>query len=584
MADITFCNVVLTFRPVNAVDGPVIWDPCLANAVAAELRERLQGARARAVCLHREAMVARVHFREATVEADLSPRRGTVVVDPAAEPGEGAEPLPAVLAGVEAVPDERVIVMRFRRVRGRKPHPGLILELATNRWNAILAEGPELRVRKRLRVIRSRRLPVGQPWIPPGEGREGRRRDDLDLPAWKALLSDSGEDARSFLLSRVAFLSGLNVGHVLGAPSAEGDLRVEASPDAEGKPRAEASPDAEGSYRRWRRIAGITGVRPRLLILPSGLQPYPWPLRDVEAEPVDSLIAAMRRVREAAATASAEAGDPMANRIAAEVRRLKRKLKHLRRQMAGTERAGELREEGTLLLSSLHLIEAGAAQVTLTGFDGEERTLRLDPLRRPQEHAAALFRRASRLDRAAAELPKRVEATERALAACAELRARHARGDLTAQEGDARLPPSRATGPAPARSRETPAPLPYRVFTSSGGLQIRVGRGARRNDELTFHHSRPADVWLHARHAAGAHVILRWTRPERPPATDLEEAAILAATHSGARGSAHVPVDWTRRKWVRKPRGSRPGAVIPERVQTLFVAPDPSLGKRLAAR
>ncbi len=115
-------------------------------------------------------------------------------------------------------------------------------------------------------------------------------------------------------------------------------------------------------------------------------------------------------------------------------------------------------------------------------------------------------------------------------------------------------------------------------------FKIKVGRGARHNDDLTFHHSRPDDIWLHARHAAGAHVILRWTRPERPPAADLEEAAILAANHSGARGAGTVPVDWTRRKWVRKPRGAPPGAVIPDRVQTVFVAPDPSLSQRLRSR
>ncbi len=241
-----------------------------------------------------------------------------------------------------------------------------------------------------------------------------------------------------------------------------------------------------------------------------------------------------------------------------------------------------MREDAALILSSLHLIEHGAGQVTLTDFDGAERTLLLDPVLRPQEHANALFRRAARLERAATELPGRIRAAEAALAEITALRARHASGDLTAREADSLLPPPRAPGPKSARRDSETAPLPYRVFTSSGGIQIRVGRGARHNDALTFHHSRPTDIWLHARHAGGAHVILRWARPERPPATDLEEAAVLAAIHSGARGSGLVPVDWTRRKWVRKPRGAAPGAVIPHRVRTLFVAPDSSLAKRLA--
>ena len=559
----------------------MIWDPCLARAVAVELRARLQGARARAVHLHREARVVLVHFRDATLEVDLSPRRGTVVVGPPTEPDEGAEPLPAVLAGVEAVRDERVIVMRFRRVRGRKPNPGLILELATNRWNAILADGPELRVRKRLRIVRSRPLPVGQPWAAPGDGRAGGTREIVNLERWKELVGDAAADVRAVLLPRVAYLSGLNVGHVLGASGPGEPPGPGGAPGSEAAADPDVPPDSEASFRRWRGMVEMTGVHPHLLRLASGLQPYPWPLDGADAEPVGSLLEGMQRVREASGADSTAVGSQVAKRMTAEARRLTRKLKHLRRQMEKTEQAGELRENGALILSSLHLIEPGAAEVTLAGFDSVTRTLQLDPLQRPQDHANALFRRAARLDRAAAELPGRIEATEQTLADLTALRARHARGDLTAKEAESLLPPHRAERTRPSRAGDAPAPLPYRVFTSSGGLQIRVGRGARHNDDLTFHHSRPADIWLHARYAAGAHVILRWAGPERPPARDLEEAAILAATYSGARGSAHVPVDWTRRKWVRKPKGAAPGAVIPDRVQTLFVAPDASIAERL---
>ena len=91
----------------------MIWDPCLARAVAAELGRRLEGARARAVAFHREARLAVVNFRDATLEVDLGPGRGVVVVGPPSEPDADAEPLPAVSGRVEAVRDERVIVMRI---------------------------------------------------------------------------------------------------------------------------------------------------------------------------------------------------------------------------------------------------------------------------------------------------------------------------------------------------------------------------------------------------------------------------------------------------------------------------------------
>ena len=78
-------------------------------------------------------------------------------------------------------------------------------------------------------------------------------------------------------------------------------------------------------------------------------------------------------------------------------------------------------------------------------------------------------------------------------------------------------------------------------------------------------------------------MILRWQkRDQNPPLTDLTEAAVLAALHSEARHSSIVAVDWTRRKYVRKPRKAAPGAVIPERVSTLFVEPDATATERLS--
>jgi predicted ribosome quality control (RQC) complex YloA/Tae2 family protein len=79
-------------------------------------------------------------------------------------------------------------------------------------------------------------------------------------------------------------------------------------------------------------------------------------------------------------------------------------------------------------------------------------------------------------------------------------------------------------------------------------------------------------------------VILRWDRAdENPPAGAIAEAAVLAALFSRARTSGTVAVDWTRRKYVRKPRKSAPGLVIPERVKTVFVEPDAALEERMRA-
>jgi predicted ribosome quality control (RQC) complex YloA/Tae2 family protein len=186
-----------------------------------------------------------------------------------------------------------------------------------------------------------------------------------------------------------------------------------------------------------------------------------------------------------------------------------------------------------------------------------------------------MYDAARRRERAASRIPTLLEKAEAESLELERLAGRIREGTATAEEL-ARLQRTHATP-----GRETPL-LPYREYRTSRGLEVRVGRGSKANDDLTFRHSSPTDVWLHARDVAGAHVILRWPRAEEnPPAADIAEAAMLAALYSKARTSGMVPVDWTRRKHVRKPRKAGPGLVIPERVRTVFVEPDPSLEEKL---
>jgi predicted ribosome quality control (RQC) complex YloA/Tae2 family protein len=62
-------------------------------------------------------------------------------------------------------------------------------------------------------------------------------------------------------------------------------------------------------------------------------------------------------------------------------------------------------------------------------------------------------------------------------------------------------------------------------------------------------------------------------RRSRPPKATLEEAAAVAAWFSEASGDEYVEVQWTRRKYVRKPRGAKPGTVILKKFQTIRVCP-----------
>ncbi len=103
--------------------------------------------------------------------------------------------------------------------------------------------------------------------------------------------------------------------------------------------------------------------------------------------------------------------------------------------------------------------------------------------------------------------------------------------------------------------------------------EVWVGKNAKSNDLLTKS-AHKEDIWLHARGVSGSHVVIRMeNNKDMPQKTVILKAASIAAWHSGARGSKLVPVIYTKRKYVTKPKGAPPGAVTVQREQVEMVEP-----------
>ncbi len=119
---------------------------------------------------------------------------------------------------------------------------------------------------------------------------------------------------------------------------------------------------------------------------------------------------------------------------------------------------------------------------------------------------------------------------------------------------------------------EQQATSPFRKF-KVGKYEVWIGKNAKSNDRLTSH-AHKEDVWLHARGVGGSHVVIRMgnTR-DYPPKEVILRAASYAAYYSKARGMKTAPVMYTKRKYVRKPKGADPGAVVVEREKVEMVPP-----------
>ena len=110
-------------------------------------------------------------------------------------------------------------------------------------------------------------------------------------------------------------------------------------------------------------------------------------------------------------------------------------------------------------------------------------------------------------------------------------------------------------------------PLKYVI----NGYTILVGRNNKENDYLTCKFANKNDIWFHTKDIHGSHVILKTNPNEIIPEDILLEAAKLAAKHSKAKNSSHVPVDFCKVAFVKKPSGSKPGYVIYNNNKTLYV-------------
>ena len=100
-----------------------------------------------------------------------------------------------------------------------------------------------------------------------------------------------------------------------------------------------------------------------------------------------------------------------------------------------------------------------------------------------------------------------------------------------------------------------------------------MGKSAAANYELTMRHSHKNDLWLHAKDVSGSHVLIKWKPGKEYSMSLIKHASALAAYYSKLKGSNLVPVSYTPRKFVRKPKGSAPGQVIVEKEEVLLVEP-----------
>lgn len=249
------------------------------------------------------------------------------------------------------------------------------------------------------------------------------------------------------------------------------------------------------------------------------------------------------------------------------------------RQCLAFEREYQL---GEILKANLDKIPPRAGEIALDDLYGEGKvTIALDERMSAAENMERVFWRARKMKAAVPVIEKRLENARASLAEIESAIAKAEKGELGANDLPEFLRPRPQAKPAPKQRKPK---LPGLNFTSRDGLSILVGKSNAENDKLTMQVARGNDIWMHVQHQTGSHVIVQVPRGKTLSLDALLDAANLAVYFSKVREARKVAVDYTFRKYVRKPGKAEPGKVTYSNNKTVIIAPDRERLKRLLGK
>ena len=259
--------------------------------------------------------------------------------------------------------------------------------------------------------------------------------------------------------------------------------------------------------------------------------------------------------------------------------RQSRKLAQQRAELEKTADREALRRRGDLITANLWRAEKGARALLCEDYYAEgcpTVEIALDPMKTPQQNAAAAYRDYKKAAAAEQHLTKLIaegeallDYLEGTLDALSRVESEKEAAEIRRELIAAKVLRQPRQGGGKERKIKPLGPIRY---VSDTGYEILIGRSNTQNDELTFKIARRTDIWLHVQKLHGSHVIIR-AEDTRPDEGTIVEAAALAAKYSQAAGSGKVPVDYTMAKNVKKPSGALPGKVIYTNYETVTVTP-----------
>lgn len=264
------------------------------------------------------------------------------------------------------------------------------------------------------------------------------------------------------------------------------------------------------------------------------------------------------------------------------IERVSKKLVILNKTLSDSENKEQYKIYGDLLMANLYGIENGQAKAEVQNYFEPNAPMVKIPLDRqltPSQNAQRYYKKYNKAKTAEVEAAKQIANAKNDLeyleSTLTAVETADTEADLNAIRAELIAEGYLNRKPSAKRQKQSAAKPMH--FVSSDGFDIYVGKSNSQNDYLTLKFSNSSDLWFHTKNIHGSHTVIKLGLDKDVPKSTIEEAAKIAAYYSKGRDSSQVPVDFTQIKNVKKPNGAKPGMVIYDHYNTIYVTPaDPS--------
>lgn len=256
-----------------------------------------------------------------------------------------------------------------------------------------------------------------------------------------------------------------------------------------------------------------------------------------------------------------------------------KRLQDCLEKLRETEKAEEYRMQGELLTANLYAVQSGQTGIEVVNWydeNGGTLRIRLDPTISPSQNAQRYFKTYNKLKRAKEILEPRKRADEAELSyadsVLSSIALAETEADFTEIKEEFIALGLIKTETKGQKKPKKDAPVPFRRYTYLG-YTILAGRNNLQNDRLLKEAS-AEDIWLHTQKYHSSHVIIvnngGQVRDEI-----IKFASEVCAYYSDGRNGDKIPVDYCKRKYVKKPSKSKAGFVTYTDYKTALATPTP---------